>query len=258
MSADQSNVEAPPGDPVPAERDTTTSPDRRTLLTFAGFVLITCTAALVVRSTFSELAPNWSGALRFGTAALIFWSLVLVRRVSLPTGRSLGGALIYGALGTGVGFVLVYWGLVRTQASLFQLTVAIVPLLTILLAGLQGLEQIRRRNLGGALLALVGIAIAMSGSFAAGVFISIPHVAAIAAGAACFAEAGIVANMVPKVHPFAMNALGMTVGSAILLIASFVTGESHNLPTSQNVWLALLYLVVVATVVNFLLYLSKK
>lgn len=230
-------------------------PDRRTLIAFAGFVLITGTAALVVRSTFSELAPNWSGALRFGSAALIFWALVLVRRVALPTGRALRGALIYGALGTGIGFVLVYWGLVKTQASLFQLTVAIVPLLTILFAGVHGLEQIRRRNLGGALLALVGIAIAMSGSFAAGVFISILHVLAIAAGAACFAEAAIVAKMDPGVHPFAMNALGMTVGSAILLAASFVTGETHNLPSGPDVRLAMAYLVLVATVVNFLLYL---
>jgi drug/metabolite transporter (DMT)-like permease len=252
MPASQSSTEAASTGPIPAAES---APDRRTLVAFASFVLITGTAAIVVRSTFSELAPNWSGALRFGSAALIFWALVLVRRAPLPKGRSLAGALIFGALGTGIGFVLVYWGLVKTQASLFQLTVAIVPLLTILFAGLHGLEQIRRRNLGGALLALVGIAIALSGSLAAGVFISLPHVLAIAAGAACFAEAGIVAKMVPKVHPFAMNALGMTVGSTILLTASFVTGEAHNLPAGRDIWLALAYLVVVSTVVNFLLYL---
>jgi drug/metabolite transporter (DMT)-like permease len=256
LAANQSSPEATPAGLLPvAAAGAGDAPDRRTLIAFAGFVLISGTAAIVIRFTFRELAPNWSGALRFGSAALIFWALVLIRRVPLPTGHSLAGALIYGALGTGVGYVLVYWGLVKTQAGLYQLTMAIVPLLTILFAGLKGLEHIRGRNLGGALLALMGIAIAMSGSFAAGFSVSLPHVVAIAAGAACYAEAGIVAKMVPRIHPFAMNALGMTVGSTILLIASFVTGESHNLPAGKDIRLALAYLVVMVTVVNFLLYL---
>ena len=47
-------------------------PDRTTLIAFAAFVLVGGGASIAVRFTYGELAPFWSGALRFGAAALIF------------------------------------------------------------------------------------------------------------------------------------------------------------------------------------------
>ena len=54
------------------------------------------------------------------------------------------------------------------------------------------LEQLRRRGVIGGLLALTGIAIAVSGSLSTGVNISMPHIIAIFIGVACLAEGGIV------------------------------------------------------------------
>lgn len=230
-------------------------PDRTTLLAFAAFVVLGGGASISIRFTYGELAPYWSGVLRFGAAALVFWSLMLMRRVPVPRGRALLGAALFGFLSVGAAFIFVYYGLTKTQASLYQTTMAIVPLLTIFFAAAHKLESLRRRGVIGGLLAVIGIAIAASGSLSAGVEVSPPHILAIIAAAACFAEAGIVAKLLPKNHPYATNAVGMTVGVIMLAVASLIKGEAWVLPTSVDTWLAMLYIVLGATVAGFILYL---
>jgi drug/metabolite transporter (DMT)-like permease len=229
-------------------------PDRTTLIAFGGFVLLGGGAALSVRFIYGELAPFWSGALRFGLAALIFWALMVIRRVPLPRGRALIGAILFGLL-SGAAILLMYYGLTKTQASLFQTIAAIIPLLTLLFAAAHRLEKIRRRGVAGGLLAIFGIAIAVSGSLSTGVEVSLPHILAIVAGAACFAEAGIVIKSFPPNHPYATNAVGMTIATLILAAGSLIRGETWVLPSQASTWLALAYIVVGATAVGFLFYL---
>lgn len=229
-------------------------PDRTTLIAFGGFVLIGGGAALSVRYIYGELAPFWSGVLRFGLAALIFFALMVIRKVALPRGRALIGAILFGTL-SATAMLLIYLGLTKTQASLFQTIVAIVPLLTLIFAVAHGLEILRRRGVAGGLLAVVGIAIAVSGSLSSGVEVSLPHILAIIAGAACFAEAGIVIKLFPPNHPYATNAVAMTIGTLAMAAVSLILGETWVLPSLTSTWLAMLYSVVGATVVGFLLYL---
>ena len=242
-----------PSAAAPAVR---TGPERSTLIAFASFVLLAGSVAIVVRYTFGQLAPFWGGVLRFGAAALIFWLLMLIRKVPLPRGRALWGAVIFGTLGVGLAMSLAYYGLTKTEASLYSTTVAIVPLLTLLFASAHGLERISRRGLAGGFLAVIGIALAVSGSLFSGVDISIPHYLAIVAAAACFADAGIVVKLFPPCHPFATNAIAMTVGASMLAVVSVINGESLALPSSLSMWLALVYIVIGGTVGTFLLYLT--
>jgi drug/metabolite transporter (DMT)-like permease len=228
-------------------------PDRITLIAFAGFVILAGGAAIAIRFTYAELAPYWSGVLRFALVALVFWLLVLVRKVPLPRGRALGGAALFGFLSVGAAFLLVYYGLTKTPASLYSTIAAIIPLLTLFFAVAHKLELFRMRGVAGGLLAVAGIAIAVSGSLFSGVEISLPHIVAILLAAACFAEAGIVIKLFPPSHPYATNAVAMTVGMLMLAAASLILGETWVLPALPLTWLALVYLVV-ATVGAFLLY----
>lgn len=230
------------------------SPDRTTLLAFGMFILLGGAAPVAVRFSYEELSPFWSATLRFSLAALIFWLLVLVRGVSLPRGRALLGAISFGALSVGGAFLFFYYGLTQTPASLASTLAATIPLLTLLFAAAHRLEKIRRQSVIGALLALTGIAISVGGSFFSGGEVSLIHVLAILAAAACFAEAGIVVKLFPPSHPYATNAIAMTTGTIILTIASLVSGESWILPTTSTVWLAMTYLVA-ASIGLFLLYL---
>jgi len=228
-------------------------PDRLTLAAFALFILFAAGAPVAIRFTYAELPPFWSATARFGTGALVFWVLVLLRKITLPRGQALVGAVLFGALSVGGAFVLASWGLVKTPASLASVLLALMPLLTIFLAYLHGLESLRWQGLIGSLLSVAGIAVVFSGS--TGAALSIPHVLAIIAAAAFLAEAGVVVKKFPRSHPFAMNAIAMTVGVIILGMVSLLSGERWVIPSQANTWIALGYLVIVVTVFAFLLYL---
>jgi len=228
-------------------------PDRTTLIAFALMVLFAGAAAVAVRITFNELPPFWSGGARFGAAALIFWALMLIRKVPLPRGRALAGAALFGFLGVGAAFIFSMWGLVETPAGLFTVIGALVPLLTIIFAFLHKLEKLRWQALTGALLAVAGIGFAVNGY--RGSAVSLPHIIAILVGTACMAESAVIAKLTPRSHPVATNAVGMTVGAAMLLGASLIAGEQWVLPSQPATWAAYLYLVVFVSVGVFMLYL---
>jgi drug/metabolite transporter (DMT)-like permease len=238
--------------PVPIER-ASALPDRLTLVAFALFILLAAGAPVAIRFTYAELPPFWSGTARFGAGALIFWVLVLLRRIPLPRGRALVGAILFGTLSIGGAFVLVSWGLVKTPASLGSVLLALMPLLTIFLAYLHGLESIRWQGLLGSVLAVAGIVVVFGGS--SGGALSIPHILAMIGAAAFLAEAGVVIKKYPRSHPYATNAIAMTVGVVILATASLLSGESWVVPSQTNTLIALGFLVFVVTVFVFLLYL---
>ena len=237
---------------VPAE-GASALPDRLTLAAFALFIILAAGAPVAIRFTYAELPPFWSATARFGTGALIFWVLVLLRKIPMPRGQELVGAALFGALSIGGGFVLAAWGLVKTPAALTSVLLALMPLLTIFFASLHGLESLRWQGLMGSLLAVAGIAVVFGGS--TGEALSIPHVLAIIAAAAFLAEAGVVVKKFPRSHPYATNAIAMTVGVVILAAASLLSGERWVVPSQADTWIALGYLVFVVTVFVFLLYL---
>jgi drug/metabolite transporter (DMT)-like permease len=131
---------------------------------------------------------------------------------------------------------------------------ALVPLLTLIFATLHGLEQFTRRGFLGGILAVAGILVVFGGSVSTGIELSIPHVVAILVGTAFIAEASVVLKIFPRSHPFATNAVAMSVGAIILFVISTISGEPRLLPASIGVWLALVYLVVGVSVGVFLLY----
>lgn len=228
-------------------------PDRTTLMAFLFFILVSGGASVAIRFTYAELPPFFSGMARFVFGSLFFWIYALVRKVELPKGRALLGAVLFGATSMGFSFTFIYWGLVETPASLYQTIVALVPLLTLFFAVLHRLETFRIQGLFGALLTVVGIVVAVGG--AAGGNLSVPRVLAIIAGAACFAEAGIIAKVFPRSHPVATNAVAMPVGAAVLGIASLLNGETFVIPQQATTWVAFAYIVIFVTVIVFLLYL---
>jgi drug/metabolite transporter (DMT)-like permease len=208
--------------------------------------------AVGVRFSNRELDPLWGATVRFSLAAAVLLAIMVVLRLTLPRGRGLTGALLYGALNFGVAFGLAYYAFVELHAGFGQILLAIVPLVTLLLAVAQRQERLRTAAVVGALLALVGIAIMSQAPLRE----SVPvwsFVAALAS-AFCFAQAAIVVRRFPPVHPIAMNAVGMAAAAVILLAASLVADESVALPERGETWLALLYLVLIGSVIVFGLY----
>jgi drug/metabolite transporter (DMT)-like permease len=237
---------------VPAA-GSTSLPDRLTLTAFILMVLAGGGASVAIRFTYAELPPFWSGTARFMIGALGFWGLMVLRKIEMPKGKALIGAILFGVLSMGGAFILVAWGLVKTPASLYQVLMALVPLLTLFFAYLHGLEPLSGRGLIGSFLAVAGIAISIGGSI--GEEISIPHVLAIIAAAGFMAEAGVVAKKFPPSHPVATSAVAMTVGSIMLGAVSLLAGEKWVIPTQVETWIAFGYLILFVNLVTFLLYL---
>jgi len=222
------------------------------LIAFSLFVIVAGGSSVAIRIIYAELAPFWTAASRFILAALVLWTLVAIKRLPFPKGRALLGAVLFGTLTVGLAFILIAWGLVVTPASRFQILMANVPLLTVFLSALHGVESITGRGIFGSLLVVGGIATTVGGTSIAG--LSLPHVIAILLAAVFVAEGGVLIKKFPPNPPIMTNAIGMTVGGLILTLASLTTGEKWIIPTQTSTWIALVYLVILVTVAAFLLY----
>jgi drug/metabolite transporter (DMT)-like permease len=90
--------------------------------------------AVSIRFSNRELAPLWGAGLRFSLAAALLGAAMVVLKLKPPSGRALTSALLYGLLNFGAGLALAYYALVRLHAGFAQMLLALVPLVTLLLA----------------------------------------------------------------------------------------------------------------------------
>lgn len=228
-------------------------PDRLTLIAFILVVIIGGGNAVAVRFSNAELPPFWGATLRFAAASLVFWSVVSVRRIPIPRGRALQGALLYGFLTIGIYYALLYWALVFIPASLTIVILSISPLLTFFFAWAHKQERFRWQGLLGALIALAGIVLAVGAEI--GASLDLLPLLALVAGAAVIAEATVLYKKFPQSDLLMVNALALGMGTIVLAFISRIAGEAWSLPTEQSTWIAYSYLVLAGTVILFYLYL---
>ena len=87
------------------------------LLAFLGAVLLIGSNLVAIRFTNRELDPFWSAGIRFVIASALFYVAMRAAKVSLPSGRALTGALLYGVIGIALYFACVYLGLVEVERA---------------------------------------------------------------------------------------------------------------------------------------------
>lgn len=228
-------------------------PDSSTVAAFITIVVIGGFNAIAVKVGTSELEPFWGAALRFGLAAGLLASIVVIRRIAAPRGRALLGSILFGLLNFAGAYGLLYTALLDAPAGLAIVLLALVPLLTLTLAVLQGLERFRLQGLVGAVVALLGVAIVFNDQLQSSV--PLPSMLAIIGATLCLAETNVVVKRFPQCDPVVNNAIAMGIGAAVLLALSLVSGAPLVLPASPAVWAALVYLVLLGSVALFTLYL---
>jgi len=226
--------------------------ERTTVAAFVAIVILGGFNSVEVRVLDRELAQLWGASLRFAIAATILLAAVLVGRVPLPGGRALLGSVLYGLSAFAGAFGFIHLGLVNVPAGVGQVILAVVPLLTFILAVALGLEPFRRRGLVGSAIALTGVVVVAARG--TGADAPIASVLEMVAAAGCMAASNVIAKRFPVCHPIASNAIGMAVGAASLGGASTIMGEAQGLPTTVGPWLALAYLSVPGSVVVFSLF----
>ena len=224
-----------------------------TLGAFTGAVVIGGANFVAVKVTVEELAPLYGAASRFGVAALVFFAILVATRTALPRGAALVGAGIYGALGFGTAYALMYFALVELSVGVAAVLMATVPVFTLVLGALQRLEPLTRRGLLGGALAVAGIAVLSARSL--GGDVPFPYLLAALVAPVVVAQSAIVAKRFPRTDPIATNAVGMLVGAALLAVASLTAGEAWAVPQGGDTWVAAVWLVVAGSVGLFWLFL---
>jgi drug/metabolite transporter (DMT)-like permease len=222
------------------------------LLTVGAFILVAVLAGanfVAIRLTLRDLAPFWGAAVRFLPASAILLIACFLRRIPMPRGKSLVGALLFGLLNFAGFFAFAYWGLQRVQAGSAALATSTVPLLTLLLAWLQRLEKLTIRGLAGGSLAVLGILIIQGGQKAGG--IPAASFLAFIAAAACAAESLVLLKRFRLTDPLSTNAVAMGVGGVVLLLLSFLAREPRSLPRAIESWASLAYLIPFGTLLLF-------
>lgn len=227
--------------------------ERLALAAFVTQAVLAGGNAVGVRFSNRELEPLWGAALRFMLAAALMVALMAAMRLDLPRGRAFTGSVLYGLFNFGLPFALIYYGLVHVHAGLGQVLLSLVPLATLLLAVLWRQEQVRAAALLGTALALAGVALMTRGPIREAA--PLLSVLALVGASFCFAQALVLVRRFPRVHPVAMNGVGMSAGAVVLLAAAAVSRDSFALPQDTQTWLAIAYLVVFGSVGVFLLLL---
>lgn len=227
--------------------------ERPVLAALIGIVVLGGTNIVAVKFSNLELAPFWGAGLRFLASALLFFLIVVLRRIEFPRGRALTGVLIYGVLSFGVSFAFSYYALVSVNAGLASVVLSLVPIATLFLASAHRQERLDKRGLAGGLVAIAGTAVVFSDQLV--LLIPLAPLLALLGATISTAEAAVVLKHFPKANTHATNALAMLVGSAILLVLSAVAHESWTLPVRTTTLVSIAYLIVPGTVFLFVLYL---
>ena len=227
--------------------------DRVTWVAFFLFVLLAGSNPVAIRYSNAELPPFWGATARLAVAAAIFWIIALARRTPLPRGQALLRTILYGLVGTGAVNALSYWALVRVQAGMGALFLALVPLMTLFLAAAHGQERLSWRGVVGGLIAVLGTLVIVNGGL--GTSLTIPAVVALLGVVLTMGEGAVIFKTIPRGDPVATNAVSLTAGAAMLGAISWLAGEAWRLPTATSTWAAFAYLAVVGSVLVFYFYL---
>lgn len=226
-------------------------PEPTTLAAFAGAVVLGGSNFLAVRMSNMELAPFWGAGLRFSLAGLVFVVVAAAMRLPWPRGRQLALTALYGVFSFALAYALMYWALVRVAAGVTAVILAVVPLVTLLLAVAQNLERFEPRMAVGAVLALGGIVVMTLG--ANDLEIPASGLLAILLASLVMGQSVILGKRVSTFHPVMTNAVGMATGAPLLLGLSLFAGETWLFPDDRGTILAVGYLVLFGSVGLFIL-----
>jgi drug/metabolite transporter (DMT)-like permease len=229
------------------------NPNSWTYAAFAGAVVIGGANFIAVSFSNMELPPLFGATIRFALASSLLLLIGRGRGIPLARGRSAAGAAIYGILGFGVAYALLYYSLVGLAAGTVAVILAAVPLFTLVIATLLGQERVSIRGIAGGLLAIGGIAVLSLGTL--GADLNGPYLLAAILAAVAAAGSSVIAKGLPDVHPVNMNAIGMAAGTVLLAIGSLALNEHWALPRDPASIMAVGWLVLLGSVGFFQLFL---
>ena len=221
------------------------------------------------------LAAVWGGSFFFGEVALrevppltltlhrVIWAvpilvlIVLFKGISVPRSPRIWGAyLVMGALNNAIPFSLLFWGQTQIESGLVSILNGTTAMFAAVVAGLLlPDEALTVKKVIGAGLGIAGVAFIMGPSALTNFNLSNLAQLAILGATLSYAFAGVWGKTALAGQLPLMNALGMLIGSTVLMIPIVLVFDGRpNLALSLGVWGALIVMAVLSTALAYFLY----
>lgn len=238
---------------------------------------ITTTASmdLLTMILLLTLAAVWGGSFFFGEIALrevqpltitlhrVFWAvpilaaIVWLKGIEVPRSwRIWRGYLVMGALNNAIPFSLILWGQTQIESGLASILNGTTAMFGAVVAGVLLVDEpLTAKKIIGALLGLVGVAFVMGADAVTSFSLSNLAQLAVLGAALSYAFASVWGKTVLSDQPPLMNALGMLIGSTLLMIpiVLLIDGAPET-SLSLSVWAALFGVAALSTALAYVLY----
>lgn len=206
----------------------------------------------------SQIEPEALGAIRFGIGFAMLLPVAMLRQ---PGARWPGRADVPATLGLGLLFfgvfpVLMNASLVYTTAARGALALSTLPVLTMVVAALLGVERLTARKSVGVFIAMAGVAVALMTNLAAAPPQAWRGDLLMVSAALCMAFYSVWSRtIIRRCGPVPFTTLAMAAGSfslALIAAARGSFGALGDLGAPQ--WGALVYVGIVGGAVSFFLW----
>lgn len=182
-------------------------------------------AAAATRFVIGGTDPVTLAALRFGLGFFFLLPIALARRRQWPPRRDWPAVLALGLLFFAVFFILFNISLRHTTAARGALALSTLPLLTMVVAAVLGVEHLTGRKTAGVLIATGGVAVALAAGAADAPAGAWRGDLVMVAGTLCMALYSVRSRpYIARSGPLAFTTAGMGVGATALALVAWLGG----------------------------------
>ncbi len=206
---------------------------------------------LAIRFGLESFPPFLMAGVRFSVAGAILYIVMRSLGAPNPTLKQWLGASVVGLLLPAVGNGTVCYVQQTVSSSVAALSIATAPIWMAIFSSVSG-RKISRQEWLGIVFGLVGIAILNLGGSLHGDTMS---ALLLILAAASWSFGSVWGRRLAMPQGLMASAAQMLAGGAVLMLASAVSGESWPQTVSVKSWLALLFLIVLGSLVAYSAYL---
>jgi drug/metabolite transporter (DMT)-like permease len=235
-------------------------PAWKILLAFSIIYFAWGSTFLAIRVGVQEVPPLLFAALRFLVAGVALYGWTVARGEQLPKGREWASVSLLAFLIFMVDYGFLFWAEKRIPSGLAAVMMATIPAFialaeTILLRT----QKLTIRLASALLIGIAGVAVLTSRAFNLG---GVPIDRMGAAGLLCGSLSWSIASVLTRKLPLPASKVvssgaQMLVGGLMLTAVASLAGEVlsfHPTTVSLGAWMALLYLIVIGSIVGFTAY----
>jgi drug/metabolite transporter (DMT)-like permease len=214
------------------------------------------TAAAVTRYLVGSADPLTLSILRWGIGFLCVLPVALALRVRWPARADWPGVALLGFAFYGLFFILYNLAVGYTTAARASLALSTLPLQTMIVGAVLGIERLSARKTAGVLVAVLGVCAALASGLAKAPGGAWRGELIMAGAVLCMAFYNVYSRpFIQRSSALGFLAVGMGSGALALVIAGLLTGRVAVLESlGQAQWLAGIYLGVAGGALAFILW----